>query len=206
MDKSIVRVRPLRFAFLVDPRDKPSLKSVFELNSALWGGAYNFVIPVFKGVPRRYRIPYSRTPASLDMRNGLIEAFQPDFLVEMKAGTAADLGFSQTRVISYQDILTVDDQGRRKIGIDLRSVCDELYDTTYKFVLRHPPEVVIPDCKTKRFDLFFAAAFGHIPNTPELKPVADIYLDALNGKRELYAYRVSEAIQPEIRVSDSRDD
>ena len=127
MDKSTVRVRPLRFAFLVEPSDKASLKSVFELNSALWGGAYNFVIPVFKGVPRRYRIPYFRTPVALDMRKGLIEAFQPDFLVEMKAGAAAGLEFSQTRVISYQDILAVDDQGRRKIGIDLRSVCDELY-------------------------------------------------------------------------------
>jgi hypothetical protein len=187
VDKSTVRVRPLRFAFLVEPSDKASLKSVFELNSALWGGAYNFVIPVFKGVPRRYRIPYFRTPVALDMRKGLIEAFQPDFLVEMKAGAATGLEFSQTRVISYQDILAVDDQGRRKIGIDLRSVCDELYNTTYKFVLRHPPEVVIPACKTKRFDLFFAAAFGHIPDTPELKPLADMYLGALNGKRELFA-------------------
>ena len=134
MDKSTVRVRPLRFAFLVEPTDKASLKDVFELNSALWGGVYNFIIPVFKGMPRRYRIPYFRTPAALDMRKGLIEAFQPDFLVETKAGAAAGLGFSQTRVISYRDLLAADDQGRRKIGIDLRSVCDELYDTTYKFL------------------------------------------------------------------------
>jgi hypothetical protein len=155
MDKSTVRVRPLRFAFLVEPTDKTSLKDVFELNSALWGGAFNFIIPVFKGVPKRYRIPYLRTPAALQMRNGLIEAFQPDFLVEMKAGAAAGLGFSQTRVISYQDLLAVDDQRRRKIGVDLRSVCEDLYETTYKFVLRHPPEVVIPASKRKTLRFVF---------------------------------------------------
>ena len=144
MDNSTVRVRPLRFAFLVEPSDKTSLRNVFELNTVLWGGPYNFIIPVFKGVPKRYRIPHLRTPVALDMRKGLIEAFQPDFLVEMKPGSAADLGFPQARVLPYEDLLAVDPQGRRKIGTDLRSVCDELYDTTYKFVLRHPPEVVLP--------------------------------------------------------------
>lgn len=187
MDKSTVRVRPLRFAFLVEPTDRTSLRNVFQLNSALWGGSYNFIIPVFNGVPRRYRIPHLRTPTAAGMRNGLIEAFQPDFLVEMKAGAATGLGFSQTRVISYTDLLAIDDQGRRKIGVDLRSVCNELYDTTYKFVLRYPPVVVIPASRTKRFDLFFAAVFGSIPDTPELKPISDKYLGTLNGRRELFA-------------------
>lgn len=187
MDQSTVRVRPLRFAFLVEPSDKTSLRNVFELNSALWGGPYNFIIPVFKGVPKRYRIAYMRTPVALDMRKGLIEAFQPDFLVEMNQGAASDLGFPQTRVLSYDDFLAVDQQGRRKIGTDLRSICEDLYDTTYKFVLRHPPEVVIPASEVKRFELFFAAVFGHIPETPGLKPVADMYLGALNGKRETFS-------------------
>jgi hypothetical protein len=51
MESSKVRIRPLRFAFLVDPRDKARLQTVFEINSVLWGGCYNFIIPLFKRVP-----------------------------------------------------------------------------------------------------------------------------------------------------------
>ena len=41
-------VRPLRFAFAVEPKDKASLQRVFETNSALWGGLFNFIIPLFR--------------------------------------------------------------------------------------------------------------------------------------------------------------
>jgi hypothetical protein len=42
-----VRVRPLRFAFTVDPKNKAGIQRVFETNSALWGGVFNFIVPLF---------------------------------------------------------------------------------------------------------------------------------------------------------------
>ena len=58
MDNATVRVRPLRFAFVVEPKDKVDLQRIFEINSALWGGVFNFIVPVFKQVPQRYREKY----------------------------------------------------------------------------------------------------------------------------------------------------
>jgi hypothetical protein len=58
MDNSSVRVRPLRYAFLVDPKDKASLLNVCQVTSSLWGGGFNFIIPLFKQLPARYRWPY----------------------------------------------------------------------------------------------------------------------------------------------------
>jgi len=45
MENATVRVRPLRFAFVVEPNDKAGLQRIFETNSALWGGLFNFIIP-----------------------------------------------------------------------------------------------------------------------------------------------------------------
>ena len=61
MANATVRVRPLRLAFLVEPNDKRGLQRIFETNSALWGGLFNFVIPLFKQVPQRYRERYFKT-------------------------------------------------------------------------------------------------------------------------------------------------
>ncbi len=58
MDKITVRIRPIRFAFAVDPKDLTALMRVFEANSVFWGGPYNFILPLFKRVPQRYKDPY----------------------------------------------------------------------------------------------------------------------------------------------------
>ena len=60
MEKASVRIRPLRCAFAVDPKDISALMRVFEVNSALWGGLYNFILPLLKRVPDRYKEPYRK--------------------------------------------------------------------------------------------------------------------------------------------------
>jgi hypothetical protein len=55
MESSTVRIRPLRLAFLVKPSDKAALKRILEINSGMWGGLYNFIIPVIKTLPVSYR-------------------------------------------------------------------------------------------------------------------------------------------------------
>jgi hypothetical protein len=181
MDTSTVRVRPLRFSFLVDPKEKSSLMKIFEVNSSLWGGVFNFIIPLFKKVPQRYRWHHKEKISAKTMLEGLVEAFQPDFLVETMPGQEASygIGFPAGRIRPIDDFSKRDERDRCKIGIDLRSVCEDLYSETFRFVQRHPPEVVIPESKDKSFNLFFAAVFGFLPKAGELSDVANIYLKAL---------------------------
>jgi hypothetical protein len=185
MDNATVRVRPLRFAFVVEPKDKAGLQKVFETNSALWGGVFNFIVPLFKQVPQRYREKYFKTIPAKGMLKGLVEAFQPDYLVELKPGAAASYGitFPEKRILAVGDLSARDEQKRCKIGIDLRSICDDLYRTAFRFVQRHPPDVVIPSPTEKRFRLLFAATFGSLPDSGPLADVSDIFLKALEGKR-----------------------
>jgi hypothetical protein len=186
MESTKVRVRPLRFAFLVDPRDKAGLQKIFEANSCLWGGIYNFILPLFKRVPLRYRQEYQKQISGEALMNGLVEAFQPDILIETRAGQAAAYGieFPEKRTGSMEELEARDEQARTKLGIDLRSVCDDLYRSTFRFVQRHPPKVVLPVCGDKRFNLLFAATFGYLPESGNVADVADVYLKALDGKKE----------------------
>ena len=185
MENATVRVRPLRFAFVVEPKDKAGLQRIFETNSALWGGVFNFIVPLFKQVPQRYREKYFKTIPAKAILKGLVEAFQPDYLVELKPGAAASYGitFPEKRIVAIEDFSARDERERCKIGIDLRSICDDLYRTTFRFVQRHPPEVVIPSPTEKRFRLLFAATFGFLPESGPLADVSDIFLKALEGKR-----------------------
>lgn len=66
------------------------------------------------------------------MLQGFVEAFQPDLIIETKVGQTAGYGidFPEKRIGLIDDLLERDQQGRRKIGVDLRSVCDDMYDKT----------------------------------------------------------------------------
>jgi hypothetical protein len=65
----------------------------FEANSVFWGGPYNFILPLFKRVPERYLEPYRRKIKAAALVEGLVEAFQPDFIVEMESGSTSGLKF-----------------------------------------------------------------------------------------------------------------
>ena len=47
-----VRLRPIRFGFLVKPHDVRSLLEIFRVNTCLWGGSFNPIIPHLRSVPR----------------------------------------------------------------------------------------------------------------------------------------------------------
>jgi hypothetical protein len=188
METAQVRIRPFRFAFLVEPKDKKSLLRTFEVTSSLWGGSFNFIVPLFKTVPERYKQQYQKPISAKTMLNGFVEAFQPDYIVESRDGQCKEYGidFPEKRTTSFTELLSRDELGRCQIGVDLRSVCHDLYEERFQFVQRHPPEVIIPSCKDKRFDLLFAAMFGSLPEKGELADASRIYIDALDGKRKVY--------------------
>jgi hypothetical protein len=185
MESAQVRIRPFRLAFLVEPRDKKALQRVFEMNSSLWGGVFNYIIPLFKTVPARYKQEYQQPISAKTMINGFIEAFQPDYVVETRDGQIREYGvnFPEKRSTCFAELLARDEQHRCQIGVDLRSICHDMYVEQFQLVQRHGPEVVIPICKDSRYALLFSAMFGAFPRKSD---VAQIYIDALDGKHKKY--------------------
>lgn len=185
MEAAKVRTRPLRLAFLVEARDKKSLMQIIEINSALWGGIYNIIIPVFKSLPNKYRDRPFKSPPVKSVLQGLVDTFQPDFLIETKEDQSKAFGieFPEKRTGSIQELLSRDERDRAQFGIDLRSICDELYNETFRFVQRHPQNVIIPSCNDSKYALLFAAMFGTLPEKGPFSDIAEVFIDELDGKR-----------------------
>jgi hypothetical protein len=182
-----VRVRPLRFGFLVKPTDRAALRRVIEINTCLWGGIYNFIVPLFGRTPPRYRDQHLPGPTSKELTAGLLEAFEPDFLVETHEGLAAGHSFPAQRVIAIDDIFRRDEQGRGGYGISLIDVCTSLYENTFRFVQRHPPRVIVPLAAARRHDLLIGATFGAFPATEPLSAFRSHFTETLDAKEEKVA-------------------
>jgi hypothetical protein len=52
--RATARLRPIRIGFLVDPSDLPSILQVIRINTCLWGGLFNPIIPLFEDTSQRW--------------------------------------------------------------------------------------------------------------------------------------------------------
>ncbi len=98
------RLRPSRYAFVVNDGDLDAALQAASLNAALWGGIYNPIVPL--------------TPS--ENRDGLLKAFDPDLLVNLTgADLPADLaGRHEHRVVAPADLVRTDDRtNRRELGL-----------------------------------------------------------------------------------------
>src|SRR3954469_13435106 len=77
------RVRPLRFGFVVDPEDPAAVRRAFEINTILWGGRFNALIPLFRLWPPREKNMVAGPFSPVDAANGYLSAFEPDYVVEI---------------------------------------------------------------------------------------------------------------------------
>jgi hypothetical protein len=77
-----VRVRPIRVAFLVDPKDRQALLKAIETNTCLWGGAFNPIIPAYERTPKVWKPHKVRRLIRPDqIIEGYLDAFDPDFVI-----------------------------------------------------------------------------------------------------------------------------
>src|SRR5215467_11498398 len=94
-----VRLRPIRFGFLVQPDDAERLLEVLRVSTCLWGGMFNPVIPHLKTVPSWWDRHGRVLETAAQIMNGYLDFFEPDFLVESTPGLANDVDFDRKRVL-----------------------------------------------------------------------------------------------------------
>lgn len=90
-----VRVRPIRFSFLVDPSESGAVYRAIELNSSLWGGSYNPIIPVYRRSPAKWESHRaSRAIQPQQIISGYLNGFDPDIVVPIGrcSGIQHDVG------------------------------------------------------------------------------------------------------------------
>jgi hypothetical protein len=146
-----IRTRPIRIGFIVNPRDFASVRRCLRLNTCLWGGLYNPIIPTFDRAPSRWRMLHFR-PNGLDIGHGYMRFFEPEVVVEAERGLAKKVGWIEgerfieaKRTILLDEFITADPDKRISFasGVDVSAVHSFLYDKEFKYQHKREEQVAI---------------------------------------------------------------
>jgi hypothetical protein len=160
-----IKLRPLRFAFLVDPGNAQQAREAIRLASTLWGGAYCPIIPLYKRMPKTWRDPIKAPPAK-SVVLGYVDAFDPDVLVQLSVQLPAYLTDAKRRIITPQDVWrTLDDRvaWSPQWGIGVFELFDAMFQEFFKYKSKYPPWMLLPKLPAK-MGLFWASVFGDLPS------------------------------------------
>ena len=158
-----VRLRPIKLAFLVNPNDKDSLLKAIEINTFLWGGISNPIIPTYKRLPSTWEERWLKT-RNLNAQkalSGYLDNFDPDYVVPMGecSDYSLDIG-DREKVDDVSDILElVEEDGTPRYGIGLFEIFNHFIHRELKFQRRHPLDICIPRFGF-RYRIFLASVFG----------------------------------------------
>jgi hypothetical protein len=160
-----IRLRPIRLAFLVSPLDKRSLLQAIQINSFLWGGLFNPIIPFYRRIPKTWGDKLSRNVTGKNIVDGYIKAFDPDFIVPIGDIKIDDYQFSDEKIIQPVEIMSgIEDDGTPRYGIGIFEILRHLYKKEIKFIRKEPLQIVFPKI-SPRFKLFLSSIFGVLPKT-----------------------------------------
>jgi len=158
------KVRPLRFACLVDPGKNEQVRQAIRLSSTLWGGAYFPIIPLHKRMPASWKDPLKAPPAQKVVL-GYLEAFDPDVLVQFSANVPPYIEQTGRQIVKPRDIWQTLDDGvgfSPQIGIGIFELLGGVFDEFFKYKAKYPPRIVVPRIPS-HLALFWASLFGEIP-------------------------------------------
>ena len=178
-----VRLRPIRFGFLVQPDDNHRLLEVFRVNTCLWGGRFNPVIPHLTTVPPWWDRHGLLFETAAQIVNGYLDFFEPDFLVECTPGLAADVHFDKTRVLSLADMLQREgDDHKQGHGQNVMALYGDLYRKVFQFARRHDHDIVNVTAEDTSCAGVAACIAGGFPTDGDLAYFARAFLDAFEPK------------------------
>jgi len=183
-DKKITidkKLRPIRFAFLVKKDDNRTLREVFKINTCLWGGVYNPIIPYFKKTPPNWEDRRFRHPPASSIIKGYLDSFDPDYLVVKDKQKIAGSLFDKERLLSFDDVMNSKDEEPISYGVDVTDLYWHLYDKDFKFERRHPIKVFCPK-PSREISLLSACSFGDFPDKKEMGYVKKNYCHCFNAK------------------------
>ena len=162
-----VNVRPIKLAFLVNPEDKISLHQAIEINTFLWGGVYNPIIPTYKELPAAWQdAPFLRSPSAQELVSGYLDNFDPDYVIPIGECVDYDIDIGDfNKIADVSEILeSVETDGVPTYGIGLFEVLGYFFEKELKFQRKYPLEICVPQFGGD-FDLFFASVFGKLPES-----------------------------------------
>jgi hypothetical protein len=184
-----LRLRPLRFAFLVQPSSTDQILKAIQINTCLWGGMFNAILPYYTRLPLTRHHAEQISVSARDYVRGYIEAFDPDFVIPLTDTTPKSIGYDKERILAPGDILSPAAPHAAKYGVAATLLYRHLYKKEFRFVRRDPFRVIIPKVSDRSLTLFTAARFGNFPDQAGLDVFKKSYTSAFDAKEEQIEHR-----------------
>jgi hypothetical protein len=164
-----IKLRPIRIAFFVKANDRESLLRAISINSFLWGGYLNPIIPLYKRPPKQWKEKSLHTPSIKSISQGYVDAFDPDFITAIGAESKDLPDLGNRKFIDASEILNdLTALGGPRYGIGYFELLCHFGYEELRFVRREPIHIVLPRI-VDGFKPFLASAVGQLPSEVEEK-------------------------------------
>lgn len=169
-----IRLRPIRIGFLVKPYDIRSIRQIMRINTCLWGGLHNPIIPIFRTTPKEWKCDKHEYLTGYEIAKGYIRFFEPDVYVEAEEGLLEKAGLAvlRTKFSTHRPIIDIKHfmtKEYREInepyfGQGIFDVLKSTYVNERRFQLREERPAIFPKSK----NAFAEACIGVYPNGDKL--------------------------------------
>jgi hypothetical protein len=156
------KLRPIRIAFLVDPMDKETVQKAIHINSLLWGGMFNPLIPCYKRLPKVWASHNQKTETGLSVIRGYIEGFDPDFFVNLSTYSAAQLSLEDDDIIQIEDLLkSFREDSAPTVGTGIFEVLSQFVHDELRFIRKDKIDFINPNIAGPH-KLFLSSIYGDL--------------------------------------------
>ena len=160
-----IKLRPLKLAFLVSPSENHSLLKAIQINSCLWGGLFNPIIPFYLRTPKVWGDRFSRSITGKNIVAGYLKAFDPDFIVPIGDLKLSGYQISEEKIVKPDKIISgLEEDGTPCYGVGIFELLHHLYEKEIKFLRKEPLQVYFPDISPK-YKVFLSSIFGNMPES-----------------------------------------
>ena len=158
-----IKIRPLKFACLVDPKSSKQTRAAIRLCSSLWGGAYFPIIPIYKKMPTSWRGDQLKFGPASKVVTGYIEAFDPDILIQFSDKIPKYITKLGLEIVQPNEVWSPlkDDYSHPRFGIGIFEILSDVFREYFKYQVKYPVKVFLPKIPTQ-LSLFWASLFGEL--------------------------------------------
>lgn len=155
-----ITLRPIKLAFLVNPNDKNTILEAIQINTFLWGGIYNPIIPFYKRTPSKWD-KTSTIKSYKDIMNGYIDTYDPDFIVNVSNSNDFDFLNGTQKIIKSEDVYAKDIHKSYlpRYGMSIFEIMNQFIKDELKFIRKYPYKLITLDFKDV-YSLFLKGVFG----------------------------------------------
>ncbi len=163
-----IKTRPLKLLFLIKPNDKKALREAMRINSSIWGGVYNPIIPLYFRTPDAWKEKGLKTKPVNFFIKGYLTAFDPDIIVNMTKKDLPQYIIEKCPLIITENEVWGDIHNKQEFdyvpqyGIGVFEIFKSIYKKHFNYKERCPHKVVLPKYP-KTNNLFWVSFFGEFP-------------------------------------------